>query len=324
MRIMCLLTAAVAAFFMGLEPVAAETLRIGAQMSGTFGWELALIKARGLDKAAGLDLVVTDLANTDAGKLAIASGSVDIVLSDWLWVSRERSLGKTLTFTPYSSALGAVMAKGDGPIKGLADLKGHKLGVAGGPLDKSWLLLQAYAKSKGMVLSSEAEVVYGAPPLLGQKTVQGEIDATLQFWNFCADLEQRGFKRVIEIADVEMALGAKGPSAMVGYVFDEKFAAGHAEALTKFLDIARQAKLALASEPGLWPDIMIRIGQKDPAAAAIFQKRYADGVPRRTIAEEEADARVLFHTLASVGGAELVGSSPELDLGAYYKPKSGS
>ena len=281
MRIMCLLTAAVAAFFMGLAPVAAETLRIGAQMSGTFGWELALIKARGLDKAAGLDLVVTDLANTDAGKLAIASGSVDIVLSDWLWVSRERSLGKTLTFTPYSSALGAVMAKGDGPIKGLADLKGHKLGVAGGPLDKSWLLLQAYAKSKGMVLSSEAEVVYGAPPLLGQKTVQGEIDATLQFWNFCADLELKKMKW--------------------------------------FSD-----PVALAREPGLWPDIMIRIGQKDPAAAAIFQKRYADGVPRRTIAEEEADARVLFHTLASVGGAELVGSSPELDLGAYYKPKSGS
>ena len=50
MRIMCLLTAAVAAFFMGLAPVAAETLRIGAQMSGTFGWELALIKARGLDQ----------------------------------------------------------------------------------------------------------------------------------------------------------------------------------------------------------------------------------------------------------------------------------
>lgn len=324
MRFCSRLSLILLATFWLLAPAAAETLRIGAQMSGTFGWELALIKARGLDKAAGLDLVVTDLANTDAGKLAIASGSVDIVLSDWLWVSRERSLGKTLTFSPYSSALGAVMAKGGGPITGLADLKGHKLGVAGGPLDKSWLLLQAYARTKGVDLSKDAEIVYGAPPLLGQKTVQGEIDATLQFWNFCADLEQRGFSRVVEIADVETALGAKGPSAMVGYVFDETFAASHAEALAKFLDIARQAKLALAGEPALWPDIMTHIGQKDPAAAAIFQKRYADGVPHRTVAEEEADARVLYHTLASMGGAELVGASPELDAGTYYKPKSGS
>ena len=306
-----------------LSPVRAETLRIGAQMSGTFGWELGVIKARGLDKEAGLDLVVTDLATTDAGKLAIAGGSVDIILSDWPWVSRERSLGKTLTFVPYSSALGAVMARADGPVAALADLKGRKLGVAGGPLDKSWLMLQAYGRKQGIDLSRDAQVLYGAPPLLGQKAQQGEIDATLQFWNFCADLEQRGFHRVIEISDVEKALGAAGPSAMVGYVFDERFAATHEQTLAKFLDIARRAKLALASEPGLWPDIMSRIGQKDPAAAALFQKRYADGVPRRTVAEEEADAKTLFHTLAELGGAELVGSAVELDPGTYYKPKSG-
>jgi len=33
----------------------------------------------------------------------------DIIVSDWLWVSRERGLGAKLTFYPYSSALGAVM-----------------------------------------------------------------------------------------------------------------------------------------------------------------------------------------------------------------------
>jgi len=100
----------------GAAPASAQTLRIGAQKSGTFGWELAVIKARGLDKAAGLDLQITDLATTEAGKIAISGGSVDIILSDWLWVSRERGLGGKLTFTPYSSAIGAVMAKSAGPI----------------------------------------------------------------------------------------------------------------------------------------------------------------------------------------------------------------
>ena len=309
---------------LGARSALAQTLRIGAQKSGTFGWELAVIKARGLDKTAGLNLEIVDLANTEAGKIAIAGGSVDVILSDWLWVSRERGLGRKLTFTPYSSALGAVMARSDGPIAGLADLKGKTLGVAGGPLDKSWLLLQAFAKRGGFDIAQDAHIVFGAPPLLTEKTAQGELDATLQFWNFCADLEQRGFRRVVDMREVEKGLGVAGPVAMVGYVFDEDFAAKNARALAKFLEIARQAKDILASDDAQWPDIMARIGQKDRSAAALYRRRYGEGVPRRPIAQEEADSRILFKTLADIGGAELVGSARELDPGTFYKPKDGS
>ena len=68
-------------------------------------------------------------------------------VTDWLWVSRERGLGAKLTFYPYSSALGAVMVPAASPIKTLADLKGRKLAVAGGPIDKSWLLLLALVEA---------------------------------------------------------------------------------------------------------------------------------------------------------------------------------
>lgn len=308
------------ALLLDAAPALAQTLRIGAQKSGTFGWELAVIKARGLDKSAGLDLQIVDLANTDAGKIAIAGGSVDIVLSDWLWVSRERALGRKLKFTPYSSAVGALMARGDGSIRMLADLGGKSLGVAGGPLDKSWLLLQAFARRGGLDLGHEARVVFGAPPLLTEKTAQGELEATLQFWNYCVDLELRGFRRIVNMQEVEMDLGASGPVAMVGYVFDEDFAAKNAAALTKFLAVSRQAKEMLASDETLWPDIMTRIGAKNPGAAALYRRRYGEGVPRREIAREEADASLLFKILAEVGGADLVGSAEALDPGTYYKP----
>ena len=78
------------------------------------------------------------------------------MVSDWLWVSRERELGAKLAFYPYSSALGAVMVPASSPIRTLADLKGSKLAVAGGPIDKSWLLLQAAVKQDGIDLKSEA------------------------------------------------------------------------------------------------------------------------------------------------------------------------
>src|SRR5271157_1510058 len=314
--------ACAAAMLLGVRLAEAETLRIGAQTTGTFAWELQVIKARGLDKAAGLDLEIIDLATTEAGKLAILAGSVDIVLSDWLWVSRARGLGRKLTFVPYSSALGAIMAPGDRPIRALADLKSKTLGVAGGPLDKSWLMLQAFASRSGFDVGRETHVVFGAPPLLAQKTAQGELDATLQFWNYCVDLEQRGFRRVIEMTEVEKGLGASGPVAMVGYVFDEDFAARNAPALTKFFEIARQARGALATDDSLWPDIMARLGQKDPDATALYRKRYAEGAPR-PVALEETDAKILFRSLAEVGGAELVGAAAELDPGTLYKSKGG-
>src|SRR5271166_4050657 len=203
---------------------AADHLRISTQKTGTVTWEIALMKARGLDKAADLEIETTELASTDASKVALEGGA-DMIVSDWLWVARERGLGDKLLFTPYSSALGAVMAPKDSPIRGSrrqVDLRRWRA-----PIDKSWLLLRAAALRKGLDLVKSARFSYGAPPLIAEKLAQGETDMALEFWNFCADLETRWIRRAIEMADVEKALGASGQVAMTCYVFSESFAAAH-------------------------------------------------------------------------------------------------
>jgi len=182
---------------------AADRIRLAIQKTGTVAWEMAVIRAKGLDKAADLDLEVVELASTDAGKIAISGGSADVIVSDWLWVSRERTLGAKLALRPYSTGIGAVMVAKDSPIRTFADLAGKKLGIAGGPLDKSWLLLQAAALRAGVDLRKQATIVYGAPPLIAEKAAQGELDAALEFWNFCADLEGRGMRAAIDMLDIE-------------------------------------------------------------------------------------------------------------------------
>jgi hypothetical protein len=152
--------------------LAADRIRLALQKTGTGAWELAVITALKLDKEAGLDLVVTELANTEAGKIAIQGGSADVIISDWLWVARERAQGGKLAFYPHSTAIGAVMTK-DPAIRSVADLSGKTLGVAGGPVDKSWLLLKAYALRQGVDLEKAARISYGAPPLLAEKAAQG-------------------------------------------------------------------------------------------------------------------------------------------------------
>jgi NitT/TauT family transport system substrate-binding protein len=219
------LVLAAALTFMASSAMAADHIRVVAQRTGSLAWELDVIKAHGLDRKANLDIDTVELASTEAGKIALRGGSADIIVSDWTWVARERALGDGLVYYPYLSTLGAVMAPAQSPIRDLADLKGKKLAVAGGPIDKSWLLLRALGLRSGLDLKTVTTVVYGAPPLLTQKALQGETDATLTFWNFCADLEAQGQKRAIQMDDVLHRLGAKGPVAILGYVFDGAWAA---------------------------------------------------------------------------------------------------
>ncbi|WP_424363447.1 ABC transporter substrate-binding protein [Methylocystis parvus] len=299
-------------------PASAEKLRLALQKTGTTGWEMAVVKAFGLDKEAGLELEVTELASPEAGKIAIQGGSADIIVSDWLWVARERAQGAKLTLYPYSTGVGAVMTK-DASIKTVKDLAGKKLGVAGGPLDKSWLLLKAYALKRGVDLEKSATILYGAPPLIAEKALQGEIDAALEFWNFAADLEGKGFARAIEIAEVEKTLGAKGDVVVTGYVFDDGFAAKNKDALSRFFAMTGKAKALISTDDKAWAAAAQRLGQKDAATLDIYRKRYVAGVPKRTIAQEEADAAVLYKTLAEIGGEKLVGPGKTLDPGTFYK-----
>jgi NitT/TauT family transport system substrate-binding protein len=306
--------------FAATSATAAERIRVAVQRTGTLSWELDIIKAHGLDRKADLRIETLELASTEAGKIALKGGSADVMLSDWLWVARERTLGDNLVFYPSSSTLGAVMTPARSPINEIADLKGRKLAIAGGPLDKSWLLLQALARRGGIDLRRQATIVYGAPPLLSEKALQGEHDATLTFWNFCADLEGKGFRRAIDMAGVMKGLGAKGPVAIVGYTFDGAWAARSRGAIDRFLDATRQAKEILAGSEAEWQRLAPRIGVTDVKALLIYRQRYREGIVRRPLDEEVADARALYLVLAETGGTELVGPARELAAGTFYRP----
>jgi NitT/TauT family transport system substrate-binding protein len=301
---------------------AADTIRIAVQKTGTVAWELAVIRAHGLDRKADLAIEVSELASPEAGKIALRGGSADVIVSDWLWVSRERGLGAKLTFYPYSSALGAVMVPNSSSVRTLADLRGRKLAVAGGPIDKNWLLLQASMKQDGIDLKSESTIVYGAPPLLAAKTLSGEMDATINYWNFCAALEAKGFRRLIGIEDLLPKLGAKGRTAMIGYVFDEGWGSKNRDAITRFIAMTREAKEILATSDAEWEKIASLTGAADAATLRAYRDRYREGIPSRPIADEEADARVLYRVLAAIGGREMVGPEQELDPGTFYRATS--
>jgi NitT/TauT family transport system substrate-binding protein len=322
--LLAFLLCAIAGLALGQPASAANKVTVGVLKFGTVSWVLDTIHANGLDKAEGIELDVVPLASTQATTVGLQGGSVDIIATDWLWVSRERSGGADFTFSPFTTALGAIMVPPNSPIKTLGDLKGKRLGVAGGPLDKSWLLLVAYAlRTANLDLRAETKQEFGAPPLLSERAKQGEIDAVLTFWPYAARLEaDDGFSQLIGVEDVVRELGAKGEVAMVGYVFSESWAKENLEGIQSFLRAAAKADELLATSDQEWNRLKSIMGENDPtftdATFEALKRRYREGIPERSAAENESDAKVLYQFLRELGGEKLVGPGTELAPGTFW------
>ena len=197
--------------------------------------------------------------------------------------------------------------------------EGKKIGVAGGPLDKSWLLLRALARRSGIDLKTQAQIAYGAPPLLTQKALQGETDATLTFWNFCAELEGKGMGRVVAMEDVVKKTRRPGSRSNGRLRIRRWLGATQSRAARSFLcRHAARPKKILAESPAEWQRLAPRIGVDGADALEIYRRRYLEGIPRRPLADEAADAQALYRVLAEIGGAELVGPAQALDPGTFY------
>jgi NitT/TauT family transport system substrate-binding protein len=293
-------------------------VRIGVLKFGTVSWELDVIKANGLDAKEGFTLEVVPFGANDAADVALMGGAVDAIVEDWLFVSRQRHDGAPLTFIPYSSNVGAVMVAADSPVATLADLAGRKIGVAGGPLDKGWLMLQAYARQQGINLATDATPVFGAPPLLTEKLKSGELDAALVYWHFGARLEAQGYRRLIGIGEVQEALGVPASVPQLGYIFDEAWADSHADLVLAFSRASRAAKEIMRTSDAEWQRLMPLTTAENEAELDAFMRRYREGIVAQWGPQQQAEASKLYGVLAALGGEKLVGAGSELAPGTFW------
>lgn len=297
---------------------AGETFRLGVLPFGTASWEAAIIKERRLDEANGFSLEPVKLAGNDAARIAFLGGQVDAIVGDLIFAARLGNEGRGVRFSPYSTMEGALMVPADSPIKDLKGLAGKRVGVAGGALDKNWILLQAQAReTAGLELASAAQIAYGAPPLLAQKLETGELDASLLYWQFCARLEAKGFKRLISADDVMRAFGARGPVSLIGYLYDGRIVADRGEVVRGFARASAAAKDALANEPQLWESVRPLMAADDEATFTALKRDFLAGIPRRAIAAERADGERVYAALVRFGGEKLLGPGRSLPTDLY-------
>nr|WP_227447693.1 ABC transporter substrate-binding protein [Cognatishimia sp. F0-27] len=321
---MTALRAATAALVASATVALADTpvLRAAVLEFGTVNWELDVIRHNGFDAANGFTLEVQGMAGGSAAKVAFQGGEADVIVSDWLWVARQRAAGKDYVFIPYSRAVGAVMVPGSSTAESLADLKGGKIGIAGGPLDKSWLILQAYAqKMYGMDLAAETEQVYGAPPLIFKTALQGELDGAINFWHFLAKMDAGGMRPLVTVETAAAALGLDPQTPLLGYVIRGEDLRTRPELVHGLAAASRAAKDLLATDEAEWDRLRPRMKVANDAQFDALKAGFRAGIPAPGPVDEAAAAKMLS-LMSDLGGAELVGDATELPAGVFVQPGS--
>ena len=295
------------------------TVRVGVLKFGTVGWELDVLQAHALAHKYHVNLQVVPLASADASTVALQGDAVDVIVSDWIWVTRQRAEGNPYTFVPFSNAVGSVMVKADSPVHSVADLKGRALGVAGGPSDKSWLLLRAYASKKlGLDLTSAARPVFAAPPLLNELALSDQVDAVLNVWHYDAQLRARGMRPLIGMSEILAGLGINKPIPLIGWVFREDWAANNTALVQHFLAASAEAKGIMAHSDAEWDRLRPLMHAPDNATFLALRDGYRAGIPVCAEADDAATVAATFHVLAETGGEKLVGKSRTLADGTFW------
>lgn len=316
--LMALLALALAGTASAGEPKPA-VIRVGVMEFGTVNWELDVIQTHGLAKKRGIEVKIVSLASADAPTVALLGGAVDIIVADWIWVTRQRAESNAFTFAPYSNAVGSVMVPQNSGIKTLPDLKDKKLGIAGGPTDKTWLLLRAYAQRKHAVdLARFVKPTFAAPPLLTELAKRSQVDAALNYWHYAARLEADGMAMLIDMPEILNGLGIAKPIPMIGWVFHEDWAARNGDAIKGFLAASYEAKSIMAGSDAEWNRLKPKMRAENDAVFAALRNGFRKGIPTCSDQDTMTAVGKAFRILSEAGGTQLVGKSSELASGTFW------
>lgn len=310
-------------FFATSNIYSLEILKVGVLSYGTVNWELDVLKHNKLDEKNGFKLKVIKLASKNAVAIALQAGAVDIIVSDWIWVSRQRAKGSKFTFYPYSKAIGALYVNPSSNINSILDLENKKLGISGGPVDKTWLLFRAYTQLKYKKdLKKMVSETFASPVILNKKVKDHSLDGAINFWHFNAKLKAAGKKRLIGVEDILPEFGIDTAMPLIGWIFEEKFAKRNRTLINGFLQASYESKKILSTSSKEWDRIRPLMRAKKEIVFESLKEGYISGIPKVFAKKEKENSSKIFDILGKVGGSKLVGRSKVLQEGTFwdYKP----
>ena len=296
-----------------------NVLRIGLLKYGSVNWEIDIIKENNLDKKNNVVIKEKFFSTKNAAAIALQGKAVDMIVTDWLWVSRLKGEKRNYFFFPHSMSVGGIMVKHDSEIIDIKDLENKKLGIAGSSIDKSWLLFRAYSNKKlNQDPKSFLKPVYAAPPLLNEFVKRNEVDAVLNYWHYNARLKSEGYRELISVENILKNLGIKTKIPAIGWVFSKDFGKNNKNLINNFFSASNEAKKIMLTADNEWERIFPLTRAKDRTMLIHLRDAYRSGIPSTFGNNEIEETKKIYKILAKYGGRDLVGKNNELSTDIFW------
>ena len=295
-----------------------EKIKIGVLAFGTVNWELEVLKHNNFDKKYGIEVEVVKLASKNAVSIALQSNSVDVIVNDWIWVNRQKASNKDISFYPYSKAVGALYVN-DEEINSILDLQDKKLGIAGGSVDKTWLLFRAYSKKMyDKDLKNMLEPVFAAPPILYKKMLDKSLSAAINFWHFNAKLDSKKMKRLLGVKEILNEFNINSDIPLIGWTFNSDYGRKNMKTINSFLQASYETKKLLSTSSEEWIRIKPLMKVKNEKMFEALKNGYINGTVKNFNKEHIESSKKVFDILYNEGGEKLVGKSKFLDEKIFW------
>lgn len=286
--------------FAPVAQAALPEIRLSVLQFGTADWELAAMKGAGFDKANGFKLTVQKVANLGASHLAVTSGSADAAVADLLWTQSQYARGMAYRYLPFSASIGEIVVPAGSPVRSVSDLKGLRLGIAGGPDSKGWKLLLAKAGQQNIDLEAETTKQYAAPPLLNEGLRRGQLDAVVTYWHFAARLKSDGrFRSALSMKELLQQLKLDSNLPMLGYVFREDWADSNPSLVAGFDRALKQTMRQLRQDQTSWEPLRSLMQATDDETFEALRDGFIEGMPAPLTSAKMTDLRTLLELLGT-------------------------
>ena len=296
-----------------------KVLNIGLLKYGSVNWEINIIKENNLDKKNNVVIKEKFFSTKNAAAIALQGKAVDMIVTDWIWVSRQKGEKRNYLFFPHSMSVGGIMVKHDSEITNIKDLENKKLGIAGSSIDKSWLLFRAYSNKKlNQDPKNFLKPVYAAPPLLNEFVKRNEIDAVLNYWHYNARLKSEGYRELISVENILKNLGIKTKIPSIGWVFSKDFAKNNKNLINNFFSASNEAKKIMLSADNEWERIFPLTRAKDRTMLIHLRDAYRSGIPLTFGNNEIEETKKIYKILEKYGGRDLVGKNNKLSTDIFW------
>src|SRR5262245_3391487 len=208
--------------------------------------------------------------------LMVAERKVDIGFGGFTTMATARGEGNDLiVIYGVFSPVNMVFVRKDSSIKTVADLKGKKLGIFGGPGSTTFAFLAVLAKNwYGIDLFHDAELVTAPGPALAELLGKGDIDAALlgtveSIQNFAQDR----YRVLVDLsAEYKAHQGGRAP-AHVTVATNEEFAKAHPDIVRDYLKAYKGALEYAHAHPEVWDEYATSIKMENPAERALLRQK---------------------------------------------------